>query len=91
MSSLICMHVMQLVPTFLPACFFMSQRHIITAEKEHLEGIMNHRCSMWVAFPRTKLSSSFCHPWLPIKVCLNYGKFDPVFKLQTKSNLYIKI
>lgn len=51
--------------------------HIITAGKKHLEGIMNHRCSTWVAFPRTKLSSSFCHPWLPIKVCLNYGKRDP--------------
>lgn len=40
-------------------------------KKEHLEGIMNQQFSMWVAFPRHNSPSSFCHSWLPIKVCLN--------------------
>lgn len=87
-SPLIC--TTELRHIFLPACFFMSQRHIITALKKHLEGIMNHRCSMWVAFLRAKLSSSFCHPRLPIKVCLNYGMFNPVFKLQKDQHSYFK-
>lgn len=64
--------------------FTCLSQHFITTWKQHLEGIMNHRSSTWVAFPRAKLPSSFCHPMvLPVKVLFKLEKMWRTFPTWT--------
>lgn len=86
MSPSVWMSKMKAMPTFFLFFFFFYLLVFTCLAVTSLQLKRNIWKALWIIaarcgwhFPRTKLPSSSCHPWLLVKVCLNYGKFDPVF------------